>query len=359
MRVLIHVNHPAQVHLFKNLAWELERRGHAVLWTTCPINTIFELLERYKFEYEVISSVRKEGYAKYISMANNLIKRDLNIFKLVNAFKVDVMIGTSIAIAHVSRLTRAKSIVFEEDDAAAITIFALLSYPFADTICTPDCLKDDFGRKHVKYPSYHELAYLHPNHFSPNPEVMRNLKVTEDDSFFILRFVSFQAMHDVRQSGIGLTMSKKLIQELSKYGKIFITSDRKLPPEQEKYRIPIPPYQMHDVLYYATMYIGDSQTMAAEAAVLGTPAIRCNTFVGRCSTLDELEHKYGLTHGFLPKYRDKMFDKIIELLNKPNLKLEWQEKRKKMLKDKIDLTGWMVDFMENYPESVKSYQGRR
>ena len=106
------------------------------------------------------------------------------------------------------------------------------------------------------------------------------------------------------------------------------------------------------------MFIGDSQTMTAEAAVLGTPAIRCNTFVGRISYLEELEHKYGLTYGFVPGEEERMFDKIVELLSTEDLKKTWQEKRSRMLKDKIDLARWIVDFIENYPQSLYDYQRR-
>ncbi|RLC47850.1 MAG: hypothetical protein DRH57_03280, partial [Candidatus Cloacimonadota bacterium] len=88
-------------------------------------------------------------------------------------------------------------------------------------------------------------------------------------------------------------------------------------------------------------------------AVLGTPAIRCNDFVGRISYLEEQEHKYGLTYGFKPNQFDNMVKKITELLNTPNLKQEWQKRRQKMLSEKIDVTAFMVWFVENYPESVK------
>ena len=38
---------------------------------------------------------------------------------------------------------------------------------------------------------------------------------------------------------------------------------------------------MHHVMAFASLYIGDSQTMAAEAGVLGVPFVRFNDFVGR------------------------------------------------------------------------------
>ncbi len=98
------------------------------------------------------------------------------------------------------------------------------------------------------------------------------------------------------------------------------------------------------------MLIGDSQTMAAEAAVLGTPSIRCNSFVGKLAYLEELEHKYGLTFGFRPEDEDKMYEKIKELLKKSCLKKEWKKKRQRLLADKINLTDWMISFIENTNE---------
>ena len=42
-----------------------------------------------------------------------------------------------------------------------------------------------------------------------------------------------------------------------------------------------------------------------------------------------------------------------KLLSIPNLKEIWQKRRENMLNDKIDVTAFMVWFIENYPESVE------
>ena len=106
-------------------------------------------------------------------------------------------------------------------------------------------------------------------------------------------------------------------------------------------------------MYYATMFIGDSQTMTSEAAVLGTPAIRSNSFVGRIAYLEEEEHKYGLTYGFLPKDFSNMYLKIKELLSNSDLKGEWKRRKENMLEDKIDVTSFFTWFIGNYPDSFK------
>ncbi|MBK6641096.1 MAG: hypothetical protein IPG39_07565 [Bacteroidetes bacterium] len=100
------------------------------------------------------------------------------------------------------------------------------------------------------------------------------------------------------------------------------------------------------------MLIGDSQTMTAEAAVLGTPALRYNDFVGKLSYLEDLEHNFGLTYGFKTSNSEGLIAKVAEMVNNPNLKQEWAEKRKVLLTKKINLAAWMVNLLANYPNSL-------
>jgi predicted glycosyltransferase len=101
------------------------------------------------------------------------------------------------------------------------------------------------------------------------------------------------------------------------------------------------------------MFLGDSQTMTSEAAILGTPALKCNTFAGKLSVPNELEEKYGLCYSYQPNAFDQFMNKAKELSETPNLKEAWAEKRQKFLNDKIDVTAFMVWFIENYPKSAK------
>jgi predicted glycosyltransferase len=188
------------------------------------------------------------------------------------------------------------------------------------------------------------LAYLHPAHFSPQRENIKNLG---NAPFFILRFAKLTAHHDEGRKGINTLIAEKLINILSKYGRVYITSERELEPQFEQYRIAINPLHIHDALYFAQMYIGDSQTMAAEAAVLGTPAIRFNDFVGQISYLEELEKEFALTFGFKTNNADAMLTHIESLLNQQDLKQQWQDKRSKMLSQCIDLNQFMIKLLAN------------
>ena len=133
---------------------------------------------------------------------------------------------------------------------------------------------------------------------------------------------------------------------------MFITSEKPLPEEFEKYRISVSPEKMHDLLYYATLLYGESATMASECAVLGTHAIFCD-FAGRGYT-DEEERDYNLVYNFKldESSQENSIEKAVELLQDPALKTKGREKQKRLLNDKIDVTAFMVWFIENYPQSV-------
>jgi hypothetical protein len=212
---------------------------------------------------------------------------------------------------------------------------------------TPESLKyEDYGKRHIRYQGYHEMAYLHPNYFRPAPSILNLLGLRQGEHYFLVRLVSLTAHHDIGAKGISTAQATFLVNHLSKHGKVFISAERTIDESMNSYLLPVPADRIFDVMAFADMVIGDSQTMIAEAAVLGTPALRCNSFVGRLSYLEELEHKYGLTAGIRPENFEKLIDKMNEWLSMPNLKENWQNKRQIMLRECVDLTDWIIRLLE-------------
>jgi uncharacterized protein len=344
LRILVDIGHPAHVHLFRNAMRILEKNGHSVVITIRDKDITAKLLDLYGFPYTVASVARKGT----LGLAYELFEHDWGVLKVAKRHRSQILMGTSVAVAHAAPLIGAKSIVFGEDDASVAPTFVRLTYPFAHAIVTPTCLNEDHGKRHIKYNGYQKLAYLHPKYFSPNPEVLSKLGVAPGEPYFIMRFVSLQAAHDKGEAGLSLEARKILTDRLSQYGRIFITSETPLPAELEPYRYKISPDSMLDAIAFAKMLVSDSQTMTAEAAILGVPSVRCNSFVGRISYLEEMEHKYALTYGFKPDQQEAMFSKVDELLTQSNLSQIWQERRNSMLAEKIDVTAWMVNMIENF-----------
>ena len=348
MNILIDIGHPGHVHLLKNLYFKLKSNNHKVWVTVKDISIAKKLMDIYGIDYIEIGRKRDSLQGKALTQ----IEYNAKLLGLVIKNKIKTGIGSSIAIAHVSRFTKMSSIILDDDDDEVQPLFVKYGHPFADVILSPNVLKRK-SKKTIYYSGYHELAYLHPNIFRPDFSVFSETGLKKEDVFFVMRFNVFKAHHDVGINGLSLNQKLRLIKLLEPYGKIFITTEREIEPELKKYQLLASPEKTHSLMYYATMFLGDSQTMTSEAAVLGTPAIRCNDFVGRISYLEEEEHKYNLTYGFKPNDFNNMVKKIKYLLEIPNLKQEWQKRRDRMLKDKIDVTAFMVWFVENYPESVQ------
>jgi len=348
MKIAVDIGHPAHVHLFKNFVKEMENRQHEIVVAARDKECALNLLNHYKIKYVNRGAGSNALFGKGI----NLIKTDLFLYRLAKKFSPDVLIGVNNAyIAHVARLLKRPSCIFNDTEHTKLS--NIITYPFAAEIITPSCYKKDIGRKQIRYNGYHELAYLHPNYFKPDQQVLRILGLKKGEKFLILRFVAWKATHDIGHRGISLENKIKAVKEFSKYGKVFISSEEKLPEVLEKFRIKIPPERMHDALYYTTLLYGESATMASECAILGTPAIYLDN-VGRGYT-DEQEKKYGLVLNFSTSSKDQELSikKGLELLDIPNLKQEWQERCQKMLSEKIDTTAFMVWLVENYPDSIK------
>ena len=347
MKYLFYLGHPAHFHLFKHVVQALRKDGHQTEILIKKKDILEDLLQRSGWEYRNILN-RERGDGKW-RIAWSLLVRDREMYRIARKTRPDLMVGTSAEITHVGRMLKIPSIVVNEDDHDVVPLFARMAYPFASTILAPvSCRMGRWAHKTIAYEGYHELAYLHPNHFTPDPRVRAGL-VGERARYFILRFAQLNAHHDAGRSGINTEVASRLIALLEPHGQVHITAERPLEPQFEPYRIRIDPLEIHSALHYADLYIGDSQTMAAEAAILGTPSLRYNDFVGEIGYLEELEHTYGLTCGVRTRETTRLFEVVQRWLNQPDLKAEWQKRRAHMLRERIDVARFMTEFITAYP----------
>jgi hypothetical protein len=343
MRILVDLNHPAHVHLFRNAVAEWRARGHDVLLTARDKDITTRLLDLYGLAYQPTAQAQGRGA---LGFAAGVARLDWAVWRAARRFRPEWLVGTSFAIAHAARFLPGRSIVFGEDDYASSRAFWRITRPFADFIVTPDTLPDDFGRGHITYRGCHELAYLHPNRFTPDPAALAEYGLGPDEPYFVLRFVSFQASHDVGQRGLGAETQRELVRRLARRGRVLITAEGNLPDEFAAYQLQTAPHKIHHLLAFARLFVGDSQSMTLEAALLGTPALRCNTFVGRTPVIDRLEADYGLTQGFKVQETETLLATADALLDDPATPARWQERRARYLADHIDMTAWMVELPE-------------
>lgn len=337
MKIIIDVNHPGHVHLFKNFVFEMQNRDWEILFTAKDKEVTLDLLKAYKLKYRNLG----KHYSGTAGKIYSLFIHVWRLFFISLKFKPDLYLSHgSVPAAWVSFLLRKKYIAFEDTgNMEQIRLYK----PFADAILTTKSFKKDFGKVHVRYNGYHEIAYLHPAYFSPNSKIFNFLGIDENTPYFILRFISWSASHDIGQGGLNLEMKRKIVGLLKKHGKVFISSEAKLPEDLKSFQIKIPPEKMHDALAYAQIFIGEGATMASECAVLGTPAVYINSMIAE--TISE-QQDYGLLYHFTNT--DGLIEKIKELLATPNLKSIWKQRRDKMLSEKIDVTEFLINFINKF-----------
>jgi uncharacterized protein len=347
MRILIDILHPAHVHFFRNFHAEMSERGHELCITARAKDRSVELLEHYELPYQQIS-VQKRGS---VGMVTELAARTASLLRVMQRFRPDVMtgiMGPSIALAGAAR--KVPSVVFYDTEFAWQTNW--FTYPLAHSVVTPDCYEGKVKGTQVEYPGYHELAYLHPNRFTPDPSRLAGFGIEPGEPYFVLRFVSWEASHDGRERGMTAVKKRKLIQLLARRGRVVISSEQPVGPELAEYVSRGPVEDIHHLLAHAQLVVGESATMSSEAAVLGVPAVMIAT-TGRGYTDDE-ERRYGLVRYFREHQYDEALAAVEEYADDSPRELGALA-REQLLREKIDVTDWMVDYFE----SSFSNAGRR
>ncbi len=350
----VFVSTPAQAHFYKNIIKELKNRGNKVHILAREYGETLEILESEGFDYYVFSSP-PPGAIKVLKLPEDIL-RAVRWLKNKN---IDVVTGFEIYGAYVSKLISAPYVQFydsEPDVHNLLRVQYKFMLPFTTVIITPQSFKRDLGKKHVRVNSYKELAYLHPDYFTPDSEIYNKLGLKKGEDYAIIRFNAFDAVHDKGISGFSRELKVKLVREIKKYVPVFVSSEAPIPPEIQDAKLPTKKNEIHDVLYYAKLLVTDTQTMATEAAILGTPTIRSNKFVGSkdMGNFIELQERFGLLFN-IPN-PEKAIEKAIEIARSESVKKEWCEKREKLLKEKTDITSFMVWFIENFPESMNEFK---
>jgi predicted glycosyltransferase len=316
--------------LFKNFIAYLKNEGHECIVVIRDKDVTRKLMEYYKIEYECLSSPGKGLFDAF----KELISRTYKIIRLHKKHSFDYAFGTSVSIGFLTLFSRGKVISYNlnEDDDAVVPLYCWLAYPFSTFICNPDCLKfKRWKKKRLLHNSYHELAYLHPDNFSADKSILNKYNL-KPGRYIIARFSALTAHHDVNAEGISKELWTRIESLLKGYEIVKSIENASTHT--------IEPQDMHHILAFAKMVVSDSQTMTIEAAVLGIPALRINTFIGKSTVIDELEKKYSLAVGIQPGNMNDITDTLKSMLEKKALS-EGKKKLKRLFQDKCDLNKWI------------------
>jgi predicted glycosyltransferase len=276
MRYLVFTNTPAHVHLYRNAVRELLNRGHDIIVLARDYAYTLQLLEWYEYPYKVYGVCDTTPYSLFKRLRSHYAR----IVRHARAFDPDLIFGMGSYATHASTITRTRTVLLL--DSEPTTVDHLVSRPFADALLTPATFRKDLEADHYVFGGFNETAYLHPETFSPDPSVRDRLGVGDDD-YIIVQFNAFGSHHDVGEGGFSPEQCRLLVTNLAESATVFVSDKGGNIDFDEVLARPydLHPALMHDALAEASLVVTDTQTLATEAALLGTPTVRSNSFVGK------------------------------------------------------------------------------
>ena len=184
-RVVIDIGHPANVHLFRYLYAGLTQKEWSCIFAIRDKEFTIELLKAYDLKYMLLEN-REHSLLKRVATIPLLCYR---FFQLVTRNKPRLVISRGSTHATlVCKLLHIHHIVFTDTESAGL-INQLSNY-LSSCVLTGISYKKKCGKYHIRYPGYHELAYLHPNRFTPDSEILRHIGLQPSERYAIVRFVS-------------------------------------------------------------------------------------------------------------------------------------------------------------------------
>ena len=326
---IITIQHPAHVHFFKHTIETLTDAGHDIHVYAREKDVALELLEQYDLPHTVLAGTADSSGELAVVQATY----EYRLFREARRIEPDVITAIGgMAAAHVAKLVGARSVIFTDTESVANH----LAVPFADVVCTPRHFGTDFGAKQLRYDGYHELAYLHPDRFEPDPERLRANGIDPDGQLLVCRFSDMHAHHDTGEVGLSPAAKRKLVSLLADSGSLFVSTEG----TTDRMRW-VPPRLLLQLLYHADLLVTDSSTMATEAGLLGTPTIRSNSFADetRLRNFVELD-KAGIVRS-TPDEREAL-SLVREILEDPSSKSAWRRRRDRFVAKAVDVTALVV-----------------
>jgi len=333
------VDHPAWAHQFHSIVERLRARGDEVLVLAIDKDGAAELLRNYNIPYVLCA----KGTGK------NIIEKGWLFFRLCGnhtmhalRFRPDILIGrASPMMAVAAWVCRKPHLLYEDTEVSKFSLN--ICKRFSSKIITPRTFLTDLGPKQERVDTYKELFYLHPDVFTPDREALKKVGFNPDEPYVLVRFVAWNASHDVGKHGLSDAEQLSLVRRLEAAGvRVWVSSEKSLSPEMEPYRLRTPYAMAHHVLAFARLVYSEGATMASEAAILGVHAMYVNVI--QSGSTREQSERFHLLYNYNEgddRY-ERALAKALELLSDPNLEQEGQEKRKRLLAEKVDINDYFI-----------------
>jgi len=335
MKILIDIGHPGHVHYYKNLILDKQFSDLEFMVIARDKEPIPTLLSINNINFVK----RKPGRLTKIGKLWYLIYGNLFLLRKAMKFKPDILLSHGGIYTALAGFLLKNEVITTEDTELA-TLSHKISRRFSNYILTPSVFSVNLGKKQRMFDSYMEYAYLNDTYFKKDDKVLSKYGLNKDDRYVLIRLVDWTAHHDFDVEKLSANDKTDIINELSKNYKLILSYETSIPKNLEKYVLNIEPQDLHHLLAYASLYIGEGATTASEAAILGTPAIYVNP-MQVCYCKDQ-EDNYQLSYNLMNKV--SILEKAKELLGVD--KSEYIRRAQIMAEDKIDTTKFLYNFIK-------------
>jgi uncharacterized protein len=328
MRLLAEFSHPAQVHKFKHVFRGLIDKGHQVLVLSRDKDVMLDLLEAEGIPHICISRAR----TGLVGLALELLQREARTLWHSIRFRPDIVLSAhSVSVTHSGWLLRVPRVVHDDTEHAKLQ--QSLYMPFASHIVTSSVYQKDLGIRQIRLESLEPLAYLHPDHFTPDPSVRAEYGLGGNARYAVVRFVAWNAAHDVGLHANARNVREALIEHILECGveKVVLSSEAQFGHDDDRI-VRIRPDHLHHIIAGAILCVSEGGSVANESAVLGVPTVYANPLQAGLS--DELV-RLELTRKV--DSLEEAFDVVTTLLENPSTQADWAKAREQMLNVKSNM----------------------
>lgn len=342
MKAMICIQHPAWVHQFHYIIDQETKAGNQVLTLVAEKDGNTTLLERFNIPYT--RCARSTGV--------NVIEKGLLFIGLcfrftweALRFQPDILIGrASPMMAIAAWITRKPHLVYEDTEVSKFSL--RICKRLSTKILTPRTFLTDLGTRQERLDTYKELFYLHPSVFTPDKQALRDVGFNPDEPYILVRFVAWNASHDIGKKGLSDHGKIDLVSRLSKYGRVYVSAEADVPDALKPHLLKTPYELVHHVLAFARLVFSEGATMASEAAVLGTHALYVNVI--KSGSTQEQSQRFHLLYNFNDGEERYALAaaKAEELLSAPELEAKGRAKQQTLLSEKVDINRYYMAEME-------------
>lgn len=357
MKIYIDINHPAHVHYFRNFIKQMEEKGHQFCVVNRDSLIINQLLDYYSIKHTVRNK-RPIKSGNIVALIYLLKIITTCIYKSIG-FRPDMYIGfASAPCSIVSWLFHKPCILLEDTEHNELN--HRIYSPFVSAVLTPFYfgknlnIRNKRRGKQIIFNAFVEQLYLHSAQYKKNDKILYELGLKPQE-YVLVRYIAYNAHHDLNVHPLSDAVKKKLVQELSKHYKVLVSLEEKTDDEfYSQYAVNFSPEKMHDIEANAKFMITEGGTMASESFIHGVPYICINPLNSgnlewQCSNYPD--------RSFKTTDEKEIFDIIKRLIASDN---NAEKNKNEIEKITINPTEYLKWIVENYPNSLntESYEFR-